>query len=183
MKSYEKAPNKRKVRQDALRRYGFNSIVGLAGPNIKLWLKECSSLGFLNFKIYENNPLVAAKQMDVLMNSHNLRIKGKIDYSVGDIINADIISNTVYDLDFCKPIEHYKDYVRKFKHNFVLTVSEMQIVRKSFSSITPFLTFREESLVRQTILTKDQIIVESNKGKYLFTRYYDTSQMMTITEI
>jgi len=183
MKSYQKVPNKRKVRKDALSRYGLKSIVGLAGPDIKSWLKECSLLGFNDFTIYENQMTTAAIQIDTLMNDTNLKLMGNISYNIGDIINSDVENYKVYDLDFCKPIDHYEAYIKKFRKNFVLTVSEMQIIRRGFSSIMPFLKFREERLVKETRITKDQRIVHSNKGGYLFTRYYDTSQMMTITEI
>jgi hypothetical protein len=103
----------------------------------------------------------------------------------GDILTADADrDNTLYDLDFCRSVNHLTPHIRKFQNNFMMTFS-IRIKGGSDATTKIFFGSRDELIVSRREFTSPIVHTEfiTTKGKYLFTQYYDTSPMCTIAKI
>jgi hypothetical protein len=56
--TYINASNKHAVRNFLFSYFRFNSVVGLAGPDINNYLKWCESKGYNDIEVWENEPSV-----------------------------------------------------------------------------------------------------------------------------
>jgi len=173
MKQSYKDANYKHFTRDLIIPRGRN-VVGLAGPDTKEYIDFFRNRGYTNISIWENDSNTIIKQIPQIMN------KGII-YNIGDIINAPIHSDTLYDLDFCCSMKSIEPHLKKFEDNFILTVSEMW--NKKWDSINTFLEIRGEHIVNHRELSDKEHLVLSNRRKYMIYRYFDTSPMVVIKSI
>ena len=61
--TYVDAHNKKLVREFLIQKFQFETIVGLAGPDINDYLHHLENKGCKEFEIYENNSMVALQQL------------------------------------------------------------------------------------------------------------------------
>jgi hypothetical protein len=175
--TYVNAQNKKAVRDFLIQYFNFNTVVGLAGPDINDYIKWCKSKGFDTFEVYENNTSVLLNQIK------SVRAASKLSIKFGDITQADASrQNVLFDLDFCASVRYLKEPIMKFKQNFIMTFSTRIGVQET---IDTFFRVRKESVVA----TKDvdgpvkHTIFETDNGTYLFIRYFDTSAMCCFAKI
>lgn len=170
-KTYIDSTNKKIVREFILQRFQFQSIVGLAGPDINDYLEYLQSKGCKEFEIYENNSMVALQQLA------KVRTKSKLSIICGDIIDANPDRpDTLFDLDFCASVKYLKDHIAKFKNNFVMTFSTRIGVQET---ITTFFEARKETVLKEKKINTPlpHTIFTTENGNYLFIKYFDTSAM------
>lgn len=168
-KSYIDSNNKHFVRNLIIPR-GVN-VIGLAGPDAKEYIDFFKKKGYNNISIWENDKETIVKQIPQIIG------KG-VTYNIGDIINAPVHSNTLYDLDFCCTMDSIEPHLKKFEDNFILTVSEMW--KSKWDSINTFLEMRGERMMKRLELSENEHLIMSNKRKYMIYRYFDTSPMVVI---
>jgi hypothetical protein len=123
---YSLSVNKRAV-QNAIfnlyKRYKFDKVVGLAGPNITDYLELMKQNGFKSAEIYEND----ISQLAIQMNSFRPVIESKIQF--GDIIQAKPNQpHTLYDLDFCCSINTANQHIQKFSDDVAITTLSIRPV-------------------------------------------------------
>lgn len=172
--SYINATNKRTIREELLKRHTYTKLIGLAGPNLHQYMSQCKRAGIKHVTVYEKNSHVMIKQLPYI-------IKHSIPYRFMDILHAALQKDTLYDLDFCCSIKSVEQHIKKFKRNFMLTVSERGGAK--WWSIPYFLEYRKETEKERIQITKNQLIIKSDKGQYLCTFYQDSSRMLTITSL
>lgn len=175
-KTYLDATNKHVVLDFLLEKYKFENIVGLAGPDINEYLEKRISHGYKNFQIFENDATTAVTQLLTLK-------KTPINLVYGDILEADADKpNTLYDLDFCASVRYLTDHIAKFKNNFIMTFSTRVGVQET---IDTFFEARNETIVRTKEFADpiEHTIFTTKQGKYLFTKYFDTSAMCCFAKI
>jgi hypothetical protein len=175
--TYLNATQKQRVRDFFLAKFKFEHVVGLAGPDINQYIDRLAAEGCKEFEIYENDSYTLMSQL------YNLKTPVHIVY--GDILDADADKDdTLYDLDFCRSVNNLTPHIRKFNKNFMMTFS-IRVKGGVQTTIDTFFKCRDELV----FFTKE---IESpfnhtefitNKGKYLFTQYQDTSPMCTIAKI
>ena len=151
-----------------------HTLVGLGGPDIREYTKFAHHKGYNDIRIWENNPLIYSHCLSIIA---DLRIQ----YNIGDIINAPILKNCTYDLDFCCTIKSIQSHIEKFTDNFILTISEMRMPK--LSSLPVFANFRGERLRNIIKISDTDSIMKTNKGEYFVQSYCDTSPMLIIKPI
>ena len=176
--TYRDAYNKKAVREFLIDRFQFQNIVGLAGPDIDDYISWCKAKGYNSFEIYENDGATLLNQLSKIENNSNINLV------FGDIAQAkENNDDTLYDLDFCASIKYLKQHVQKFKDNFIMTFSTRIGVNKTIDS---FFGFRNESVINVTDIEGPgnvNRIYHTEKGKYLFLTYFDTSAMCCFAKI
>jgi hypothetical protein len=175
--TYLNATQKQKVRDFLLAKFKFEHVVGLAGPDINQYIDRLAAEGCKQFEIYENDSHTLMSQV------YNLKTPVHMVY--GDILDADADrDDTLYDLDFCKTVVNLKPHIRKFNKNFMMTFS-MRVKGGADTIISTFFECRNEIVffTRQFDLPIKHTEYNTNKGKYLFTSYRDTSPMCCIAKI
>lgn len=172
--SYKDALQKKAVRDFLFSHFQFNKIVGLPGPDIQHYISWCKSKGYTEIEAWEYEPLVALMQLGEIPTD-------SISYNMGDIINAEIKDDVVYDLDYCRTIKYMGDHLKKFRKNFVMTFS------RRLKGFCPEMLFK--MLDEQIISSKDYnspinyTKYKTDKGEYLYAPYWDTSAMFSIAKI
>lgn len=172
--TYKKSYNKKGIR-DLVVEKGQN-VIGLGGPDITDYINFFRGKGYTSITIYENDGEIMLKQMPQINHMRN-----KISYNFKDIIEAPILPNTLYDLDFCVTITSVKDYVKKFQKNFVLTVSEFR--KPKFWTINQFLKIRGESIITLVVNNDNERTLITDKQVYSVYYYYDGSPMVVIKSV
>jgi hypothetical protein len=173
--TYINASNKHAVREFLFSYFRFNSVVGLAGPDINDYLKWCESKGYNNIEVWENEPSVMFKQLT--------EVKTPIRYRFGNILDANLSDNVLFDLDYCVSVRYMKEHIQKFKDNFIMTFSTRIGVQKTVDN---FFKFRGEKITGWNNIEGPglrNIVFNTNLGKYLFITYFDTSAMCCISKI
>lgn len=173
--TYLDAENKHAVREYLFKQFQLSSLVGLAGPDINDYIKWCKSKGYNELEIWENEVPVLLKQLS--------EVKQPVMYKFGNILNAKLRSNTLFDLDYCVSIRYMKDHLVKFKDNFIMTFSTRIGVQET---INKFFKFRGEKITSQRDFKGPglkNIVFNTNNGKYLFITYCDTSAMCCFAKI
>lgn len=169
--TYTDSVNKKKVRDYVFEYYkhkGFDTIIGLAGPDINTYIEKCQQLGCDTFEIYEKDAPTAVKQIKAL------RTTAKVSLKYTDILNADANRhNALYDLDFCASVRYLKKHIAKFKDNFIMTFSTRIGVEET---IKTFFKARREKILNRELLDMGTKFTTS-QGEYLFIQYFDTSAM------
>lgn len=176
-KTYLTSSNKHAVREFLIQRFQFESIVGLAGPDINEYLTYLESKGCKEFEIYENNSMVALQQLS------KIRSKSKIALICGDILKANPNKqNVLFDLDFCASVRFLTEHIAKFKENFIMTFSTRIGVQET---IDTFFKARKERVLFSVdhLSPMPHTIYRTKKGQYLFIKYYDTSAMCCFAKI
>jgi hypothetical protein len=175
--TYLQAANKIAVREFLFSHFKFNTIVGLAGPDINEYLAKCKKNGFKDIIVYERDLETAIKQMQIVDN-HNFQ------YKIGDILHADPdLEDTLYDLDYCVTARYMKEHIAKFKKNFIMTFSRRI---KDVESIATFFKTRGEKVVKEIVKQSPifhTVYKTHNGGIYIYTPYHDTSNMFCIAKI
>ena len=150
-------------------------LVALAGPNILSYI-ELYPPGVKYVQVWENNAKIMLTQIRELTSKPSpARI---IDYRYGDIIDAEVRKDTFYDLDFCFTIKKARDYVHKFCHGaFTATFSTRA------SSVDYTIQTLLEILGDKPILNIPHPyynLLNTEKGKYMYTAYWDQGPMISI---
>lgn len=172
--TYKESHNKKRIRNMVVDK--GTKVIGLGGPDIADYVSFFGKKGYSSITVWENDGEMLAKQMPQIN-----RMRKKISYNFGDIINAPILPNTLYDLDFCRTITSLKDYVKKFQSNFILTVSEFR--KPKFWSINQFLKIRGESVISLVSNNDDERTLITDKQTYAIYYYYDRSPMVVIKTV
>jgi len=173
--TYINASNKHAVREFLFSYFRFNSVVGLAGPDINDYLKWCESRGYNNIEVWENEPSVMLKQLS--------EVKTPVRYRFGNILDASLSDNVLFDLDYCVSIRYMREHLQKFKDNFIMTFSTRIGVQET---IDKFFEFRGETIINQIDTPGPGLrnkLFQTNLGKYLFITYFDTSAMCCFAKI
>jgi hypothetical protein len=169
------ANNKHAVRDFLFSYFRFNSVVGLAGPDINDYLKWCESKGYNNIEVWENEPSVMFKQLT--------EVKTPVRYRFGNILDANLSKNVLFDLDYCVSVRYMKEHIQKFTNNFIMTFSTRIGVQETIDN---FFKFRGEKITGWNNIKGPglrNIVFSTNLGKYLFITYFDTSAMCCIAKI
>lgn len=173
--TYTDAEKKKMVRDYLFSYFTFNKIVGLAGPDINVYLDFCKSKGFDDVEVWENEPAVMMKQLS--------EAKAPVRYKFGNILEADLNKDVFYDLDYCVSVRYMKEHIQKFKDNFIMTFSTRIGVQETMEK---FFQFRGEPIVNQYDVEGPglrNILFQTTLGKYLFVTYFDTSAMCCVAKI
>lgn len=176
-KTYINSSNKHAVREFLIQRFQFESVVGLAGPDINEYLAYLESKGCKQFEIYENNSQVALQQLS------KIKSKSKIALICGDILKANPEKeNVLFDLDFCASVRFLTDHIAKFKKNFIMTFSYRIGLQET---IDTFFKARKERVLFSVdhLSPIPHTIYRTKKGQYLFIKYWDTSAMCCFAKI
>lgn len=176
--TYMDATRKKVAREFLMEYFKFKNIVGLAGPDINEYIEWCKAKGYDTFQIYEMDNTTMINQLaklskDVPMN-----------YTLGDIIQADVKDDTLYDLDFCRSIVNHEEHVAKFKKNFIMTFS-LRTKGGTLGTIKRFFELRKENILKIIDVTGPlkQKQITTEEGDYIFISYKDTSPMCCIAKI
>ncbi len=172
--TYLDAVNKKQVREFLFSHFPFNSIIGLAGPDINHYINWCEAKGFEEIEIWEISP-------DVMINQI-MNIKHPVNMKFGNILNAEVKKNVLYDLDYCVTVKYMRDHIQKFVDNFIMTFS----LRAGLDyTINKFFKDRKETIIKTVDKSSPVIhkIFTTDKGKYIYTPYFDTSAMCCIAKI
>ena len=176
-KTYINSSNKHAVREFLIQRFQFESVVGLAGPDINEYLAYLESKGCTQFEIYENNSQVALQQLS------KIRSKSKIALICGDILKANPDKeNVLFDLDFCASVRFLTEHIAKFKKNFIMTFSYRIGLQET---INTFFKARKEKVLHKMNFSSPipHTIYTTKQGNYLFIKYFDTSSMCCFAKI
>ena len=171
-----------------LNKFKVEHIVGLPGPDINLYIEDFINKGMRDFEMYEYDRYVFASQV------LNLKKNEKITLIHDDILSAiPDKKNTIYDLDFCGTIPTYKNHVKKFNENFIMTfairgvgivntIKEFCRIRKEFITHKYTLNDPIKHLVFETYPLLE-MFDSPKSSKYIFAKYTDTSTMCCIAKI
>jgi len=177
-KTYIDSSNKHAVREFLIQRFQFESVVGLAGPDINEYLAYLESKGCKEFEIYENNSQVALQQLS------KIKSKSKIALICGDVLKANSDKqNVLFDLDFCASVRFLTKHIAKFKSNFIMTFSYRIGLQET---IDTFFKARREKVLDSVDYESPMphTIYKTKQGnKYLFIKYWDTSAMCCFAKI
>jgi len=175
--SYVKAANKKAVREFIFSHFQLPSVIGLAGPDINEYIEWCHAKGIKDVEIWENTPDVMMQQM--------MKIKHPVTMKFGNILNAKLKDNVLYDLDYCVTVKYMKEHIQKFKKNFIMTFSRRIKGEHYGYTINKFFEDRKEKIVSSIdkLYPVKHTIFTTNIGKYIYTPYWDTSAMCCITKI
>ena len=176
-KTYIDSSNKHAVREFLIQRFQFESVVGLAGPDINEYLVYLEAKGCTQFEIYENNSSIALQQLS------KIRSKSKIALICGDILKANPNKeNVLFDLDFCASVRFLTEHIAKFKNNFIMTFSTRIGVQQT---VDTFFKARKERVLQSIdhISPMPHTIYTTKQVDYLFIKYFDTSAMCCFAKI
>lgn len=179
---YDQAHKKLEVRTKIFSRFTrFNRLIGLAGPNLDQYVKFFASQGIKDFQIWENNRQTLLHQIVQSSNHINLKL------NFGDILNAPVRTDTLYDLDFCGLLPTFRDHLIKFrKATCILTVCTRDIhARNKEDSIHLFLSYRGQLCKRIEWNGTEGIVTTRNHRQYGIAGYLShvNSPMMMIYPI
>lgn len=171
--SYKNSSNKKELRSKIIPK--GNKIIGLAGPDFTDYVEFLKEKGYNNIRVWENNPKTLLSQI-----SYMPTINHPVHLNKGDIYEAPVEKNTIYDLDFCCQMKSIEKHVKKFQNSkYILTVSEMRI--KRYSSIPIFFSYLDERVTSHSILEDNsQLFVTNKQHSYHAWAYSDTSPMLMI---
>lgn len=172
--TYVDAIAKKNIREFLFSHYKFNKIIGLAGPDINHYVSWCKSKGFTDIEIWEESPDILMYQMINAQHAVNIKL--------GNILNAELKNNVLYDLDYCVTIKHMGEHIKKFAKNFIMTFS----LRAGIDfTIKKFFSDRRETIIKaiEKLSPIKHTIFITDNGKYIYTPYCDTSAMCCIAKI
>ena len=176
------------IRNEMFQYLKGENLVGLAGPDIIGYINSMDNRGFKHLHMFENNPDIARIQctnigLEVPTNEWRHRIL-RVDckWTFGDILQAEVKPNTVYDLDFTFTMKSAEKYVKKFKEDFIFTTTTRKFgIARTLNS---FFTWRKETISTVTTCDKQyRSIIKTDVGTYLVYRYRDTAPMLSIIKM
>jgi hypothetical protein len=175
--TYKSSMNKKKVRDFLISYFSFKKVIGLAGPDINIYINHLKHKGYRNFEIFEKDSSILLKQLITINSGKNISL------IYNDILAADNNrEDTLYDLDFCCMLSTVSEHIKKFRNNFIITVSARMGIKATvdmFFKLRNEIVLSEEEIessIKYTRFTTEQ-------GEYLFTQYYDTSAMCCFAKI
>lgn len=113
-----------------------------------------------------------------------IKTKLPIHYKFGDIINADLKSDCVYDLDYCGSVVSLHEHAIKFKsQRFVMTFSTRPVGISE--TINRFFSARKEKIksIDNVNIPIPHSVVKTTFSTYIVAAYFDTSSMVSIAKI
>ena len=170
---------KRKIQNKIFNLITQKTIYCLGGPDINKYAELFPSC-VEKIISYESDSEIYKKQVKNLTNP-------KVELRFGNILEAPIDPEAFYDLDLMGTIDTCDDIIKKFKDcEFVITLLNgrcKEQIKKIFKSL-------KEKLVRSykhsyninTSNTRECRYV-TNKNRYFFTTYYETSPMLMLYKI
>jgi hypothetical protein len=172
--TYVEARNKRALQKEIYAYLNCRKIVGLAGPSIRDYYKFLRECRFTQIAMYENSVKVLK-----IIAPDLPKCSSRLIFRFGDIYDQSLVGKRVYDLDFCCTMKRIEKYVKKFRENFVITVSLRMCSLKD--TISLFCSYREEEIwMIGGLEDPSRTIVQTNKGRYMFIKYRDTAPMCII---
>lgn len=178
--SYQDAQNKKKVREFLFSLFAekqLNTLIGLPGPDINDYLEFCKLKGFNDFVLFENHAPTLIDQIK------NIRTKAKVSLRYGNILDADIKQDALYDLDYCVTARYMHSHLKKFNNNFIMTFARRIKDEETFAAF--FKTRKEKLKSVLTLFTplKHSILTTEEGNKYYYVEYRDTSNMCCFAKI
>lgn len=172
IKEYLDSKEKRIVQEKTFPLINKDKIVALAGPNVCEYLKKLPKVTTL--EIWEKSAEVMLRQLIDLPKVKNVNI----DYTFGDIYDAEVDPSAFYDLDFCCTVAKAEPHLRKFKEcAFSITLSLRG--NQMDKTIDKFLEFLGEKKVIDIPHPQFNHLT-TDKNVYIYTTYCDTAPMITI---
>lgn len=177
--TYKNSEEKRKRREFLFSFFAdkqLDKIIGLGGPDINDYISFCKSKGYNEIEIWENDFSIVCHQLRTLR-ANRVHLKfGNIGNAVPDD------KNVLYDLDYCVSVRHMKEQIARFKNNFIMTFSTRIGVQET---IDGFFNARNEHVIKETTnsVPIEHTIYTTNGGKYIFTKYFDTSAMCCFAKL
>lgn len=171
--NYDLHVEKREIQRKLFPLIKKKRVVALAGPNMISYLSMLPE-HVQEVEIWENDPDVMLVQLSDIG-----KVKDRhIIYRYGDILAAEVRSDTFYDLDFCKSIKSTYPYLYRFRNcAFMFTCSN----RDSSQALTRKLFLQAVEDPHATIIPHNQFdLVKSTKGDYLYSTYKDRTAMTII---
>ena len=178
----EKGENKRKVRDFLFSKMPkYNKVIGLAGPDVEECINNYINKGFTSIQIFENDKSTLLLQLSKIKKQPFLLI-------FGDILMATAnLTNTIYDLDYCVTIKHMEEHIYKFMNSpCFMTFSLRCFTTEGDLVIKEFVKFRKEIIVSISSHLEQDLcykIINTNKSKYIYITYTDTSRMCCFAKI
>lgn len=167
-----------------IKKQGYNRVIGLAGPNISMYLQAMKERGIHSAEVYEFNRGQLLRQIE----DFNPVIRTRVCFD--DILNAEAgHKKTLYDLDFCCSIRKAKEHIRKFGKSSIITLAlrpdSLKSTLKQFCKLidktaTPVIIYDTEKMKTKGYKLH---IVKLNRLKYQCYQYFDTFPMVTIKPI
>ena len=182
-----RVPEKRRVRDFLFSFFHYSKIVGLAGPNMNEYIEWCVSKGFKEIALYENDPKAAVVAFTYLTKKNLACITG--GFHLSDISKASHQPFTVFDKDYCGIITSFKEEILRIKKGTIMTFSRRDPKGTDGSEdyvARQFFHMRDEIVIeerRETHFNQQYIYYNTNKGKYIYTNYFDTAPMCCIAKI
>lgn len=157
-------------------------VHGLAGPDILNYVSFLNDRGFSNENIfiYENDSRIADLQQHKLLFPE---MQG-VNWKYADIFTAPVQDNCIYDIDSMLQMGSIEHLVRKFKTNFMFTVTTRGMSLSKSKEL--FFKWRKEEILLEVpslISKKRGDIIKTNLGSYRVMRYRDTCPMMSIIQM
>lgn len=173
--TYLDAKNKIALRKMLFSHYSYNKIIGLAGPDINHYIKWCKLRGFKDIEIWEQNPNVLLKQLS--------EIKTPVSLKYGNILNAELKNDVLYDLDYCSTIKHMDEHIYKFRDNkFIMTFSLRYSEKQTMQTF--FDVLGEKIVIKGRVNSPiHHFKISTENGKYIYAKYRDTSSMCIFSKL
>ena len=177
---YSNSYRKKLVQQivfDDFKQRGMTKLVGLAGPNITDYLSFVKSKGIKSAEVYERDYINLISQMQ----QFKPPIKTTVKYQ--DVINADVQSDVIYDLDFCCTIKNAESHIKKFKDNAIITLALRKIglmpTLKKFCKLVS--NIKPEIKLNIEINPNFKVhLLDFKEKSYTVYQYHDTTPMCLI---
>ena len=185
-KNYLNCPQKREVEDILLSFFKLDNVVALPGPNINEFIENLVSRGFKSIKLYEYKRLEMQKQLLDLKPKNLKKVKS---FTLSPFLNAPIEKNTLYLADYCGKISSFKKDIIKFDKNIIYTFTRSRT--KGSNGNDEFVMLEYLKIRNENIISKQKLEIgrhnylhyTTNKGKYIFVCYKDTSPMCCIAKI
>jgi hypothetical protein len=160
-----------------------HTLIGLAGPDLIDYVSFIRDKGFSDIRIYENNRSMFLNQLSQLHQANRIKNipEDSTSYYFGDIYNAPLIKDAVYDLDFISTIAPVEKHLKKFKDcKIILTVrARFHRVQDIFTLFSHYIGTRLIGELQWNKTHKSGYF-DTEKGRYHFITYKDTAPMVMI---
>ena len=173
--SYAEATQKQRVRSFLFKFLKKRKLVGLAGPDINEYLDWAISNGLHVSSIWERNYDVFYKQLV------ELRKDIPVNINLGDVYEAVLENNTIYDLDFCGNVCTLIKHIKKFSDTpSVMTFSLRPVGFED--SLKLFFKTKGEKVIQSVewLSPIPHVLIDTDKATYIAAKYFDTAPMMSI---
>lgn len=178
----EKGENKRKVRAFLFSKMPkYTNLIGLAGPDVEECIEDYIEKGYKNIQVFENDNTTFLLQLSKIKKHPFLLTYGNILLATADL------PNTVYDLDYCVTIKSMEEHIYKFMNSpCIMTFSLRGFKTEGELVIKEFVKFRKEEMHSTSTHLEQGLCyktINTNKSKYIYITYRDTSSMCCFAKI